>query len=123
MRGFRPSESVYTADLSLANANVVRWWFVSRVLASGNGEAPRGTVLPAFRNSERLAPRTPPEAEAQPGAPALRPSRLTAVVPDPSTRRSHCGVGSVGPTADFYGNECEHARWGTAGGWSPLRLS
>lgn len=43
LSGFRPSESVYTADLSLASTNV-SLWFVSCSLAFGNGEALRGTL-------------------------------------------------------------------------------
>lgn len=65
LSGFRPSESVYTADLSLANTNV-SLWFVSCSLAFGNGEASRGTLSsrPKTRSAWHLDAL---EAEQSPG--------------------------------------------------------
>lgn len=92
LSGFRPSESVYTADLSLASTNV-SLWFVSCSLAFGNGEASRGTLSSRPETRSAWHPDAL-EAEQSPGRLPSAP-RGSCCGLGPSTHPSHCGrVGS-----------------------------
>lgn len=113
LSGFRPSESVYTADLSLASTNV-SLWFVSCSLAFGNGEASRGTLSSRPETRSAWHPDAL-EAEQSPG-------RLPS-----APRGSYCGLGpSTCPSRCGLRGEWMRAcagvgvPVGTAGRWAPL---